>query len=169
MRKIKVFIAMSLDGYIATEDDSVAFLEAVEGLGDNGYKKFYNTVDALIMGRMTYDWIMEHVEEYPYKGKLSYVLTSRQRSDLSNVKFIQSLAEIKEIQAQKAKDIWVVGGGALVQSLLNENMIDDMIITIAPVLLGGGIPLFKNNTGDFELTELKRFEQFTQLHYIKRR
>lgn len=59
MRKVILFIAMSLDGYIAREDDSVDWLDSIEGSGDNGYKVFYNTVDTLIMGRRTYDWVFQ--------------------------------------------------------------------------------------------------------------
>ncbi len=59
MRKVKLFIAMSLDGYIAREDDSVDWLDSIEVSGDNGYKVFYNSVDTLIIGRRTYDWVFQ--------------------------------------------------------------------------------------------------------------
>ena len=69
-RKIVLFIATSLDGYIATEDDSLEWLFKVEGDGDNGYSDFYDTVDTVIMGRRTYDWLLEQeLESFPYEGK----------------------------------------------------------------------------------------------------
>ena len=73
-RKIVLYIASSLDGYIATEEHSLDWLFAVEGEGDNGISKFYETVDSILMGRVTYDWIMDYEKgEFPYKGKECYV------------------------------------------------------------------------------------------------
>ena len=75
-RKIVLFIATSLDGYIACQDDSLEWLFKVAGEGDNGYLDFYENVDAIIMGRRTYDWVIENLqEEFPYKNKPCYVFS----------------------------------------------------------------------------------------------
>lgn len=69
-RDLILFIAMSLDGYIATKDESLEWLFNVEGEGDNGYSDFYETVDTVLMGKKTYDWMTRHVTgEFPYKNK----------------------------------------------------------------------------------------------------
>lgn len=73
-RKIVCFIAESLDGYIATEDESLDWLFKVEGTGDNGYSEFIKTIDTVVMGRKTYDWVMDMEKgEYPYEGFKSYI------------------------------------------------------------------------------------------------
>ena len=75
-RNLVLFIASSLDGYIATKDESLEWLFKVEGEGDNGYSDFYETVDTVLMGKRTYDWVMEQeIEEFPYKNKECYVFT----------------------------------------------------------------------------------------------
>ena len=73
-RKVVLFIAASLDSYIATENDSLDWLYKVEGEGDNGYSEFYETVDTILMGRRTYDWILKHVTgDFPYKNKTCFM------------------------------------------------------------------------------------------------
>lgn len=164
-RKVVLFIAMSLDGYIATEKDSIDWLEAIEGLGDNGYKQFYNTVDTLIMGRRTYDWVMNQ-GKYPYKGKQSYVLTHRPEMDTSSVKFVSDVeAIIKSLRSQVGKDIWLVGGGDIVRQCLHLGLIDSIILTIAPVVLGSGIRLFGEDQINLKQTKIEVFNQFTQITY----
>lgn len=157
---------MSLDGYIARLDDSVDWLDSIEGSGDNGYKVFYNTVDTLIMGRRTYDWVSKHTETNPYNGKTTYVITSSKQEDQSDVKFTDNPVElIKTIKKQTGKDIWLVGGGKAVHSLMDHNLVDEFIITIAPIVLGSGIQLFQGQQADLVQTKITAFNQFTQIHY----
>src|SRR5690625_7076730 len=88
-RKLVLFIASSLDGYIATNDESLEWLYRVEGEGDNGFSEFYNTVDTIIMGKKTYDWILnQDLKEFPYKNKDCYVFTTSTAENNENVKFI---------------------------------------------------------------------------------
>lgn len=87
-RKLVLLIATSLDGYIATKDDSLDWLFKVEGEGDNGISEFYETVDTILMGRKTYDWIITHMtEEFPYKNKECYVFSRQENEDTEDVKF----------------------------------------------------------------------------------
>jgi dihydrofolate reductase len=75
-RNIVLFIAQSLDGYIATKEDSLDWLFKVEGEGDNGYSEFYEEIDTIIMGKRTYDWIMNYEKgQFPYKNKNCYVFS----------------------------------------------------------------------------------------------
>lgn len=169
-RKLVLYIASSLDGYIATEEHNLDWLFTTEGEGDNGYSKFYDTVDTVLIGRTTYDWIIEHEKgNFPYKGKECYVFSRTKKADNEDITFINGdvakfLEDLKNI---KGKNIWIVGGSNLLQAFVKEKLVDELIVNIAPVLLGKGIPLFNNN--DFQtplsLKSNKSFNQFVELHY----
>jgi len=171
-RKIVCYIAASLDGYIATEDDSLEWLfkTAGEEEGDAGYDEFMKTIDTVVMGRRTYDWVMEAENgKFPYQDMDSYVFTSSAAEENPYVKFTNQeiLNFVKELREKPGKDIWVIGGSKLLQSFLEEDLIDEWIISLAPVLIGKGIPLFQEQ--DFErrlkLKSVKSYGQFAQLHY----
>jgi dihydrofolate reductase len=173
-RSLAVFIASSLDGYIAAEDESLEWLFNVEGEGDNGYSAFYDTVDTILMGKRTYDWIMKHEEgEFPYKNKECYVFTRSGAQDTDEVKFINGdLSDFADkLKSQAGKRIWMVGGGDILQHFFKEMLIDELIITIAPVIIGSGIPLFKE--GDYQLDlrlqGTRTFNQFVELQYAVRK
>ena len=170
-RNLVLFIASSLDGYIATKDDSLEWLFNVEGEGDNGFTEFYETVDTILLGKRTYDWIMEHeTEEYPYKNKECYVFTRSSIEDTDNVKFINEDVTkfVNKLKKQDGKNIWIVGGGELLHSFFEEKLIDEIIVTIAPTILGNGIPLFKEGDYQLDLTlkSTNNFNQFVELHYV---
>ncbi len=169
-RKIVLFIAMSLDGYIATEDESLEWLFQVEGEGDNGYSGFYETVDTVLMGRKTYDWLVrEEPGDFSIKDSICYVFTRSERLDRENIRFVNPDIPqfVQQLKRQEGKNIWMIGGGELLYFFLKEPFIDEMIVTVAPVLLGKGIPLF--NPGDYMLNlflkSVRQFNQFVELHY----
>lgn len=169
-RNLVLFIAASLDGYIATEDDSLDWLFKIDGEGDNGYSEFYDTIDTILMGKRTYDWIVEKVEgDFPYKNKQCYVFSTSESGKNENVEFVnQDILEFTNaIKNLDGGNIWLVGGGNLIHSFVKARVIDEMIITIAPTLLGRGIPLFKRNDFEMELTlkSMRRFNQFVELRY----
>lgn len=168
MRKLVLYIAVSLDGFIAGEGESLDWLDKVEGQGDNGYEAFYDGVDTLLMGRKTYDWIMDHAE-FPYAGKECYVFSHEPRENTSDVTFVSGevASFASRLKEQPGKEIWLVGGGNLLRPLLEAGLVDEMILTIAPVVLGKGIPLFHGMEmeADFVLDGLERYGQFAQLHY----
>src|SRR5690625_2347349 len=113
-RKVILFIATSLDGYIATKDESLEWLFKVEGEGDNGFSTFYDTVDTIIMGKKTYDWIIrQDLKEFPYKNKDCFVFTSSILEDTEDVKFINSPVShlIEKLKRKSGSNIWLVGGG----------------------------------------------------------
>ncbi|MDQ0253537.1 dihydrofolate reductase [Evansella vedderi] len=170
MRNLVLFIATSLDGYIATKDESLDWLFKVEGEGDNGYAKFYETVDTVLIGKKTYDWIMKHeTGEFPYKNKECYVFTRSPIEDNENVRFINDdiTSFTNELKNQEGKNIWIVGGGELLQSFIKEKLVDEIILTIAPTVIGNGIPLFKEGDYQLDLTlkGTKNYNQFIELHY----
>ncbi|WP_053361147.1 dihydrofolate reductase family protein [Bacillus sp. FJAT-27251] len=169
-RRLVLFIAASLDGFIAAEDESLEWLFKVEGEGDNGISEFYDTVDTVLMGKRTYDWIMKHERgEFPYKNKDCYVFTRSKLQDVEHVRFVNEdiKAFTNRLKHQEGESIWLVGGGELLHWFLKEGLVDEFIVTIAPVLLGKGIPLFKG--GDYQLdlalTGTRTFNQFVELHY----
>lgn len=168
MRKVVLYIAASLDGFIAEPEESLDWLTNVKGQGDNGYEKFYETVDTILMGGRTYRWVMEH-GEFPYAGKECYVFSRQNQPDTEFVQFCRgSCTElVRELQGREGKNIWLEGGRELVRQFLNERLVDEIILTIAPVILGKGIPLFSGleQETNLRLTEMKRYGQFAQLRY----
>ncbi|MCX7923151.1 MAG: dihydrofolate reductase family protein [Clostridia bacterium] len=170
-RKIVLYIATSLDGYIATKDDSLEWLFKVEGDGDNGYSEFLETVDTILIGRRTYDWVMDYEKgNFPYKNKKCYVFSKTLSGKNENVEFVnEDIAGFaKKIKETEGKNIWIVGGGELLHFFIKERLVDEFIITIAPTLIGSGIPLFKENNFELELElkNIRRFNQFVELHYV---
>ncbi|SES12163.1 dihydrofolate reductase family protein [Salipaludibacillus aurantiacus] len=170
MRKLVLFIAMSLDGYIATKDESLDWLFNSEGEGDNGYSEFYDTVDTVLIGKKTYDWIMKHeTGNFPYNNKDCYVFTRSPIEDTGDVSFINEdiVSFTNQLKNQEGKNIWIVGGGELLQSFVEEKLVDEIILTVAPTVIGNGIPLFKE--GDYQLDlslkGTRNFNQFVELHY----
>ncbi len=173
-RSVILYIAASLDGYIATEDDSLEWLFRVEGEGDNGYGAFYDTVDTVIMGRRTYDWIMEQEQgRFPYAGKECYVFSRNRTGNDGYVTYVSEDAEAltSRLQAQEGKKIWMVGGGGALLDFLRAGLVDEIVINIAPVLLGRGIPLFPKGeyNMDLQLTGIRRHGQFAELLYEVKR
>ncbi|MFS0562457.1 dihydrofolate reductase family protein [Terribacillus sp. 179-K 1B1 HS] len=167
-RKLVLFIATSLDGYIATKEDSLDWLYSVEGEGDNGYSEFYETVDTVLMGKRTYDWIMDHAEQFPYQNKMCYVFTRSEMKNAEDVQFVRNdiVSFINKLKLQEGKDIWMAGGGELLSAFMQEQLVDELILTVAPVLLGSGIPLFKEgNQTKLTLKRKRSFNQFVELHY----
>jgi dihydrofolate reductase len=165
-----LYIATSLDGYIAREDESLDWLFKVEGEGDNGYSEFYETVDTILMGRRTYHWINRHeLDNFPYQNKECYVFSRAAAIDNKNVKFVNEdiVSFTNNLKNKEGKNIWLVGGGELLHEFLKNNLVDELIITIAPTVIGKGIPLFKSDEYELELTlkEIKRMNQFAELHY----
>ncbi len=169
-RKLVLYIATSLDGYIATNEHNLDWLLSVEGEGDNGYSKFYSTVDTILIGRTTYDWIMDQEKgDFPYKGKECYVFSRTKRDANEYVTFVHDdiIQFTKSLENRDGKNIWLVGGGDLLDTFIKEKLVDEIIITIAPNLLGSGIPLFKNNDFHTQLSliAVNRYNQFAELHY----
>ena len=158
MRKVKLFIASSLDGYIARKDGSIDWLYTDD---DYGFAQFYDLVDTILMGRRTYNKALELAPGgYPHKDKKSYVFTQtasgRKREKDQNVYFITDVIEFaKELVQSPGKDIWLVGGADIISIFLNAGLLDESILSIHPIILGNGIPLFKNLQGQTNLKLIK--------------
>jgi dihydrofolate reductase len=148
MRKVKLYIASSLDSYIASDNGSIEWLFSD---ADYGYTKFYDSIDTILVGRKTYDQSLTF-EEYPYKGKKVYVFTrnaevekKKKTLDVEYIddnipNFVRGLVQ----QPVGNRDIWLLGGGEIVSILLNADLVDEIILSVHPIILGKGIPLFSN-------------------------
>lgn len=172
-RKVILYIATSLDGYIAKPNDDLGFLSIVEKEGeDYGYAEFINSVDTVILGRRTYDWIMKQVPEFPHADIDSFVITRTPQNNIGKTVFYTgSLKDlISKLKAEKGKNIFIDGGAGLVNELLKDNLIDEFIISIVPILVGNGIRLFNDGRPEqlLELLSSRQFEKgLCQLHFRK--
>jgi dihydrofolate reductase len=139
-RKLSLFIASSLDGFIARKDGGIDWLFAD---GDYGYKRFYNSVDTILMGRKTYETALRLGENFA--GKTCYVFTRRKRASKGNITFVSDPVSLaKRIKSELGKGIFLEGGGETISTFLNEGLIDEIVLSIHPILIGEGIPLFRN-------------------------
>ncbi|HVD98896.1 MAG TPA: dihydrofolate reductase family protein [Cytophagaceae bacterium] len=172
-RKLILYIATSLDGYIAKPNDDLSFLSIVEQAGqDYGYAAFIKTIDTIIIGRKTYDWVKKHVPEYAHADKTTYVITRTAKPSTGNTNFYTGSikALITQLKSAGGKNIFCDGGAEIVNELLKENLIDEFIISIIPIFVGNGTRLFKEERPEqvLKLVSTKQFEKgLVQLHYIR--
>ncbi len=162
-----VFIAASLDGFIARRDGSLDWLARVELAGeDYGYAKFAGSVDALVMGRGTYDTALGF-GAWPYAGKRVIVMTHRPAERREGVELFAGTAEqlCTRLAADGVRRAYV-DGGAIIRQFLAAGLIDDITLSIVPVLLGDGIRLFGDAEVNLELDSVERWSSgLAQLRY----
>ncbi|MEA5571118.1 dihydrofolate reductase family protein [Calothrix sp. UHCC 0171] len=147
MTEFILYIATSIDGFIARTDGSIDWLPLPEVDGeDYGYAKFYNSIDAVVMGSRTYEQVLGF-GDWAYPGKLTYVFTNRHLSTTrTDILFIRGSIEkvILDVKQRGFKRVWLVGGGNVISSFMNRGLVDEYIITIIPIILGSGISLFQS-------------------------
>lgn len=167
---------MSLDGYIAKPNDDLSFLKQVEKAGeDYGYTEFTATVDTLIIGRKTYDYVLKEIgpSHYDNGQRDVYVITRSQRPQVGRTTFYTGdlPALVKRLKSENGQNIYCDGGAEVINELLTYELVDEFIISVIPVLLGDGIRLFKAGRPE-QVLELVTTTQFdtglTQLHYRKK-
>lgn len=165
MRKIILFIASSLDGYIARENGDIDWLPKNT---DSGYDDFYKSIDTVIMGKKTYNQVLTF-GDYPYKDKKSFVFTrDNELSNDKNVDFVHDVDKlVKNIQFSQGKNIWLLGGAEIISAFVNLGFVDEIILSIIPVILGKGVPLFKDiqKESKFELIKTTKYSGLVELHY----
>ncbi len=162
---------MSLDSYIAKPNDDLGFLSIVEQKGQNyGYEEFIKSVDAVIVGFKTFDKVISMWFEFPHADKDAYVITRTPRPVIDSVKFytgdLKSL--IQKLKFENGKNIFCDGGAEIDNELLKQYLIDELIISIIPILVGDGTKLFNDGRPEqkLDLVSVKSFEKgLTQLHY----
>ena len=176
MRNVILFIAMSLDGYIADAQGKVDWLtgQGDDEEGGNSYCEFVKEVDTVIMGWNTYHQIVTELspDVWVYDALTTYVMTHRKLDSSQKIRFTDmDLAElIQRIRSESGKGIWICGGAHLVGQLVNRDLIDCYHITIIPTILGAGIRLFENGQREIQLKLLKTqsYQGMTELVYIRR-
>jgi len=167
------YVAASVDGYIAKPDGGLDWLAPYEG-GDEdyGYAQFYKSVDAVLMGRNTYEQSISF-PAWPYPGKPCWVFSHGSSKNLPAdvVVTTQSPAlVVSEIASRGIKRAWLVGGGALAGSFQSQGLITEYIVTFILVILGDGIPLFmpSGSTEKLRLVEAKQYpDGLMQLRYLR--
>ena len=141
IRRVRLFIATSLDGFIAGPDDDLGWLFHD---ADYGYAAFYAGIDTVLVGRRTYD-VARRFPAWPYAGRNVVVFTRGGDAGVATpgtVATARSPADVvADLRARDGKDLWLVGGAMLVAAFMAAGLIDDVIVSIHPVLLGDGIPL----------------------------
>jgi dihydrofolate reductase len=154
MRKGSLYIAASLDGYIARKDGAIDWLPPITAEEDYGYGAFFARIDTVLLGRKTYE-LMLTLGGQPYEGRRCVVFP---RTPLawrdSHAEFVSDdvAGFVRALRAEPGRDIWLVGGGEIVGACLNGGVIDEIILTVVPVLLGEGLPLFPpQHCGDRQL------------------
>lgn len=182
--KVQYFAASSLDGFIATENDSLEWLFTLGELDNSSYPSFIKNVGALVMGSATYEWILNNSEEvaaetgssWPYTQP-AWVFSSRELPLIegANIHFVQGditpvYAEIQSIIGDK--NIWIVGGGELAGQFYDANLLDELIIQIGSVTLAQGKPLFPRRvfSPTLKLISVHQMgEGMVELHYTVER
>ena len=170
-RKVILYIAVSLDGYIAKPDNDLSFLSIVQQDGeDYGYADFVKSVDTVILGRKTYDWVMTQVVNFPHIDKDSYIITRTPRPSINKTNFYTGDLKklVIRLKSEQGRNIFIDGGAEIVNELLKEKLIDEFIISVIPILVGNGIKLFKDGRPEqkLKLVDIRKFDTgLIQIHY----
>ncbi len=149
-RKIVVYIATSADGYIARPDGDVEWLNRRPDTVDYGMGAFYPTIDTILWGRKTYDWVLDYHQKKSTKDAIfdnkvaNYVFSRKPpKTAAPGVEFVSEpvKAFAQRLRTTPGKHIWMMGGGELIASFLDAGEIDEFDIHVIPTLIGEGIPL----------------------------
>jgi len=176
MRKVVLYISMSLDGFIATKDDDLSWLSVVQKEGeDYGYSAFNESVDSYIVGRKTYDKVLELTGGvFPAADQHKcYVITREERENKAGISFFNGdiATLISKLKQEEGKNIYCDGGSEIVKLLMDNDLIDEYILSVIPLLLGDGKRLFKGETpyAELSLVDCKSFDSgLVQLHYKRK-
>lgn len=163
-RKVILYVATSLDGYIARKNRSVDWLAEYENTEkDYGYKEFLESIGTVVLGNTTYQQF-----KAPYPNKKCFVFSRKNTDKESNITFVNK--EVRDFLdgLSDNENIWLVGGAETIKEFLKNNLIDEFIITVIPIVLGEGIPLFPQGCGEHQLKlqNIKKYDSgVIQLFY----
>lgn len=170
--------ATTLDGFIATEDNDLGWLFQFEGDDPgNPYTEFIENVGALAMGATTYEWIRHnHPGEWAYDDRPTWVFTHRDLPVIEGANLRFTSEDVRAVHAEmvaaaQGRDVWLVGGGDLVGQFLDQDLLDDIWVSITPVVLGAGAPLLpRRRTTPMRVLEVRHTDEapFVHVHYSVR-
>ena len=167
-RKIIAYIATSADGYIARPDGDVEWLNRRPDNVDYGMKEFYASIDTILWGRKTYDWLLDYYNEKnktecPFDTNLENFVFSRKppQRPAEGVTFVSETVKTfaQRLRSTPGKDIWMMGGGDLIASFLDAGEIDNFDVHVIPIFIGEGIPLVAPRHRDVAL-RLRSSEEY---------
>ncbi len=159
-----------MDGYLADANNRLDWLHQTGAPEETNYAEFYSQMDISIMGKKTYDEIVDIAGiESLYATTQNYVFTHGKELALKSFQQVQGdvVEFVRQLPADK--NVWIVGGNSVLAPLLNENMVDKLYVQVAPVLLGKGIPLFtqEEEVKRFKLMEVHQYGQFAEMVFEK--
>ena len=163
--KFILYIAMSLDGFIADETGSVDWLSKYHDV-DCGYEHFLEQIDGIVMGRTSYEQVLTF-GDWPYPNQKSYVLSSKTiENPLISGSYSTIDSLLTALEEKSHRNIWIMGGSRTARTFLDKNMVDMLELFIIPELLGKGIRLFENSKAHFSLENVTAFNsKIAQLTY----
>lgn len=171
MRKVILYIATSLDGFIARSSGEVDWLFSDQ---DYGYSKFISNIDTVLMGGKTYRQIIDFGVDWPYAKQKSYVFTHDvSQKSTSSIQFIHHdlPGVVEKLKKKKGKDIWLVGGSEINSMFLKEGLIDELQLFIHPLYLGKGVPIFNFSIKEtwFKAHDIEEFDSgMVKMVYVKK-
>ena len=179
MALTQYLVASSLDGFIADEHDNLDWLLSMPGGDDdaNPYPTFIKDVGALAMGATTYEWInRHHPGEWFYDDRPTWVFTHRELPVIAGANLTFTTDDVRDVHAAMVdaagdRNVWLVGGGELVGQFLDHDLVDELIVSVTPVLLGAGAPLLpRRRTEPMRLLSVtpSPAQTFVHLHYSLR-
>ncbi len=158
MRRLVLYTAVSIDGYIAAEGDNLDWLMAFESTEDVGevYNKLNDRVDTALMGNSTYRFVVNAGVPDPYPDKETIVFTRTETEDTDRINYVSDdiVTYVEALKVKEGKDIWLVGGGVINSIFLKADLIDELQLTIVPVTLGSGTRMFQGG-GSFREFKVK--------------
>ncbi len=176
MKEVVLYISMSLDGYIASENGSVDQLKGDDSDSDSAgsYPEFIETIDVVLMKYAAYHQVITELSanDWPYEDKMTYVLTHKNLESTENIIFTDSNIEVllNELKLNYDKDIWICGGASVVNQLISLDLIDKYCIQVLPIIKGTGIPLFDKHEQSFplKLKSTKTYNGIVDLVYRRK-
>lgn len=176
MRKVILFIAMSLDGFIADSNGGVDWLNGQDDAVENKdtYSEFVKEIDTILMGWNTYHQIVTDLSpsEWVYSDFMTYVITHNRRESTEQICFTDEnpIDLLKRLKQQEGKDIWICGGANLVRQFMLADLIDRYYISVIPTFLGQGIRLFGElpNAQKLLLMQTQKYNGIVELIYERR-
>lgn len=176
MRSVNLFIAVSIDGYIADESGSVKWLGG-ENPDENdmiSYNTFIKDIDTVIMGAKTYRQISKNIspEDWYYSDLTTYVITHHPQNALDGINFTDEnpVNLVLRLREEQGNGIWICGGASVINPLIKADLIDKYILNVIPTILGGGIRLFDSLDREkkLHLVETNSYNGITDLIYTRR-